>query len=266
MHFDEKKLAPEAADTLVKCPIYSVQPYSLMLGPVYVFMKRNQKFVSVKAPLDFFTPEELEKLKPYEEFFMPEFVLQATKFQTAAKVVRSLLEKVDLTPYEISDEILKVTSKLWSKELKIEPFFMSIFTDELCGVIDPQQMLEAREKTVAKHDWGLLLSGSVVFLTLWAGVEDIEALTNLRLQTYSKTVQGENWGSPKNHQEMWIAEVQQWMLSHRAIEAQYIEFSAHEWAKKIHSRLKRAKKNYTTRAGKAPSIYGPHGFIESEAA
>jgi len=69
MDFRQRKLPKEAAINLRISPIASVKPYALMIAPVYVFMRVNEKFVSVKAPLDFFTPEELERLKSFESFF-----------------------------------------------------------------------------------------------------------------------------------------------------------------------------------------------------
>src|SRR5689334_8605019 len=91
MNFRPRKLPKEAAMNLRISPIVSVKPYSLMLAPVYVFMRLNEKFVSVKGPLDFFTPEELERLQPFESFFLPEFVDTALPFRQVARNVRALL-------------------------------------------------------------------------------------------------------------------------------------------------------------------------------
>lgn len=266
MYFDERKLLPEAVDTLVKCPISTVHPYALMLGPVYVFMKLNQKFVSVKAPLDFFTPEELEKLSKYEEFYMPKIVRNSVRFQTAAKIVRSLLGAQDLTPYELSDEVLKVTAKLWGKEISIEPFFMAVFTHELCGEIFPEVMIQAREKTVALHDWGLLLSGAVVFLLVTNGFWSYEELIQIRNKVYSETVNGNKWTEASSEQEILIVTANRWMQNARAITLDKIETSNEEWTRKLATRLKRVKKQFSSKAEKAPSIYGEDGFIESGAA
>src|SRR4051794_31443428 len=91
MNFSHRKLPPAAAEKLRICPIRTIEPFALMLAPVYVFMRRNEKFVSVKAPLDFFTPEELEKLRPFQSFFMTEFVDTALPFRQAARRVRAVL-------------------------------------------------------------------------------------------------------------------------------------------------------------------------------
>jgi len=44
MLFDEKRLQMESATQLIQCPIHTVEPFALMLAPVYVLMKLNQKF------------------------------------------------------------------------------------------------------------------------------------------------------------------------------------------------------------------------------
>ena len=61
MDFRSKKLPPEAADQLRACPVESVKPYVAMPAPVYIYLRANAKFVSVKGPLDFFTPDELAR-------------------------------------------------------------------------------------------------------------------------------------------------------------------------------------------------------------
>jgi hypothetical protein len=61
MEFSRKKLGQEAIRELRVCSIASVQPYALMLSPVYAYLPQNAKFVAIKAPLDFFTPEELAR-------------------------------------------------------------------------------------------------------------------------------------------------------------------------------------------------------------
>ena len=66
MDFSNRKLPVSAAPNMRSVPIGELKPYSLMLAPVYVFLKRNERFVAVKAPMDFFTPEEIERLRPYE--------------------------------------------------------------------------------------------------------------------------------------------------------------------------------------------------------
>src|SRR4051812_8298441 len=92
MEFSARKLPKEAASDLVRYPVQSVKPYVPMWAPIYVFMPKNEKFVSVKAPLDFFVPEELEKLEPLENFYVSSAISNALPFRDAARGVRSVLE------------------------------------------------------------------------------------------------------------------------------------------------------------------------------
>lgn len=267
MYFEDKKLTPEAVDNLFQASITTVQPYTLMLSPVYVYMKRNEKFVSVKAPLDFFTPEELEKLKIYEVFHFPKFVKNSVRYQTAARLVQSLFKnpfgkarELEYVSYEYSDEIVKMVGKLWGKEMKIEPFFMAIFTHELCETFKPELMLWARETNVVNHDHGLLLSGVFVFLAVHLGYYNLEQLNTYRDEIYSRTVQGETWESPKNEMEIMVSELNRLMQIKKTIEPHDFEDLNLEWAWRLRGRLKRIANKIAKRAEAAPSIYGPEGF------
>src|SRR5687767_11667820 len=91
MEFTHRKLPAEAYKELRICKVATMAPFALMLAPVYVFMKLNKKFVSVKAPLDFFTPEELERLAPSVILFVPKFVDAVLPFRDAAHQVRALI-------------------------------------------------------------------------------------------------------------------------------------------------------------------------------
>ena len=155
MYFRPTKLPREAAINLRISPIASVKPYSLMLAPVYVFMRLNEKFVSVKGPLDFFTPEELERLKPFESFFLPEFVDAALPFRQIARNVRRLVgwepeykgeEQLPPAPYEVSDAVLRMIGPLWAPGLVIEPFFAAVFANELCELLPPEKLRAARDQ------------------------------------------------------------------------------------------------------------------------
>lgn len=268
MLFDDKKLTPEAIDDLLQCSIESVAPYTLMLAPVYVFMKLNKKFISVKAPLDFFLPEELERLKEYEVFYMPKFVRHSARFQTAARLVKNLLlseaknkNALDITPYEISNESLKVMATLWGKEMQIEPFFMGVFTHELCRPLNRETIVWAREQAVVRHDLGLLLSGAFVFLVIHLGVFDYETLNRLRDEIYEKTVAGEEWKTPKNIYDSIASSIDRYMLVNHAFHMVGLSQIQQEWSQKLLSRLKRIQDDFSRYSQKSPTIFGEDGFV-----
>ncbi|MBY0471006.1 hypothetical protein K2X30_07530 [bacterium] len=215
MDFSRRKFPADVASEMKKCSIESIQPYTPMVAPVYVFMKRNQKFVSVKGPLDFFTPEELNKLKVYESFFFTRFIDQIIPYRQAAREVRITVtwnffekksipapspgdlvsgldaEKVGFDqlhlpqappPYEVSDAVIKMIGPLWKKGFTQEPFLLAVFAQELCSPILPQVLLQGRDYNVEALEKGMLLSGWAVFLALHLGYCDIHFLNALRTQ------------------------------------------------------------------------------------
>ena len=168
MNFSQRKLPKSAAPVMRECPIRSVQPYAPMISPVYVFLKMNEKFISVKAPLDFFTPAELERLESFETFYLPEFVEQAIPFRNSARTVRALLSwqprerNADPpAPYEISDAVLRVTGVLWGNGVVVEPFFVGVFANELCEPIAPETLERVRDRDIQTYERS-------VFVSSWA--------------------------------------------------------------------------------------------------
>ncbi len=243
MLFEAKKLDLEAADELFQCRVASVKPFALMLSPVYVFMKRNQKFVSVKAPLDFFTPDELESLHRHEEFFLPKAVAAISCFQTSARVIRGILSAgatvLPPSSYEVSNEIIKVLAPVWGKESLVSPFCAAIFTDELCGHLEPGELLLGRESAVVKHDLGLLLSGALIFTLVHLGWHDLAQLTKIRLEVYSRTIRGEEWANPSSYWEMVTTDLLRLMDMKLDLGPQALRECSSQWAFELGGRLKR---------------------------
>jgi hypothetical protein len=264
MLFDDKKLSSESIDDLLQCPVHTVEPFSLMLAPIYVLMKLNQKLVSVKAPLDFFLPDEIERLQRYEIFYVPKFVKSSVQFQTAARVIKNILqtdaEGLKPAPFEISHEIFSLMAPLWGKELKVEPFFMAIFAHELCEPLTPDQILWAREQAVVRHDQGLLLSGAFVFMAVQLGWFDYPALTQARNDIYLRTVKGEEWEDPKNELEAIVSGLNVLLSQDRSISKISLETMDDEWARKVGSRINRFVQTRGIPKQESPTIYGEGGF------
>jgi len=264
MLFDDKKLQLESINDLVQCPVHTVEPYSLMLAPVYVLMKLNQKFVSVKAPLDFFTDDELQRLKTHEVFYLPKFVKSSVRFQTAGRLIRKMLTlkqaQLSAAPQEISKESFSVLSELWGKQVHIEPFFMSIFAEEFCTPLNPEKMLWAREHAVVKHDHGLLLSGTLVFIALHLGWFDFEELDQYRISIYERTVQGEDWSAPTSALEFIVKDLNDILNAHPAITLEVLTEVSCEWSNKLSSRLKFLKTKNTNISYDSVTIFGKEGF------
>jgi hypothetical protein len=194
MDFSKRKLPKEAAESMRICPIDTVKPYAMMLAPVYAYMKLNEKFVSVKAPLDFFTPGELDKLRTFEAFHLPAFVDTVLPFRSAARSVRALLswspelsvkgprkDLVALPPasYELSDAVLRIVGPLWSSQAKVEPFFVAAFVNELCELLPAESLTTARDRSFDLYENAVLGSSWAVFLALHLGYVDLAFLNRL---------------------------------------------------------------------------------------
>lgn len=199
MDFRQRKLPKEAAINLRISPIASVKPYAMMIAPVYVFMRVNEKFISVKGPLDFFTPEELERLKSFETFFLPEFVDAALPFRQVARSVKRLVgwepefkgeSVLPPAPYEVSDAVLRMIGPLWGAGLVIEPFFATVFANELCELLPPEKLRFARDKDVLGYERAVLRSGWAVFLALHLGYCDLPFLNHLQQQVFDSSFTG----------------------------------------------------------------------------
>ena len=243
MLFEAKKLDLDAAEELFQCRVSSVRPFALMLSPVYVFMKRNQKFVSVKAPLDFFTPDELSTLGRYEEFFLPKSVVEVSAFQTAARLVRGILDKAQSgfppASFEISNELIKVLAPLWGKEILVSPFCAAIFADELCGPLESGELLLGRESAVIKHDLGLLLSGLLVFVLVHLGWFDRERLIRIRLEVYGRTIRGEEWSNPANEWESVSTDLMRILNLSLHLGLEFLEECPSQWSFALRGRIRR---------------------------
>lgn len=280
MDFSRRKLPLEAAQRLRRCPIETVSPYALMLAPVYVFLRRNEKFVSIKAPLDFFTTDELKQLSPYETFFLPECVDHAVLFREAAHRIRALFgwnpmvkdsskesyPKVNLppAPFELSDAVLRILGSLWSKEMAVEPFFTAILANELCDPISPLELEQARNLDIDRFEKALLRSGWTVFLALHLGYCDLAFLSDLRKNVFEQVMQnitldgaatevGELiWLSSQLLEDPWVAQIQGSLFNERTDRTSL----------KLVSRLQRLSQELVAKDQKLATIHGPEGFID----
>jgi len=247
MLFDSKKLEIDSAEELFQCRINTVKPYALMLGPVYVFMKRNEKFVSIKSPLDFFTPEELASFERFEVLYLPKAVAEVSGYQTAAKLVRGIITASNTefppAPFEVSDEVIKVIAPAWGKAVEISPFCAAIFTDELCGALSHEDLTFGREHAVVRHDLGLLLSGFLIFVLVHLGWFDLELLKTIRAETYARTIRGEEWSEPKNYWEGINRDLITLLDSRSFLSAISLLSIEKEWAMQLRGRLERVSEN-----------------------
>lgn len=200
MDFEQKKLSQEAEGDLHAIPLAEVRPYTLIFTPAYVHMRINQKFVSVKGPLDFFLPEELAKLSRFETLFFAKELEGVTPFLKAGARVRSLLkdnpaDELKAPPFVISDAILRAVAPLWTsapggESLLIAPLNISAFVNELCDGFAPELLVRARDVDVQLFDTALLRSSWAVFAALHLGHLELRFLSRLRDRVFHSSLYG----------------------------------------------------------------------------
>jgi hypothetical protein len=273
MDFSERKLPSEAAASLRICPVNTVKPFALMLAPVYVFMKRNAKFVAVKSPLDFFSAEELERLKTFEVFYFPQFIDLILPFRQVARRVKALLKwdptnsatPLPPTPYEMSDGILRIVGPLWSPLKSLESFFVSAFSDELCEVLPGEELQRARDLDLVQFERAVFISAWMVFLFLQLGVTELEYLSRLRIEAFRQSLgtATEPFEAGSDEEELFLI-LNDFFRGDRidqALGLGYFKTRQERIARKIASRMNRVSERLIDPLAPPVSIKGERGFI-----
>ena len=258
MDFKDRTIDIQEIESLYHCRIESVSPYVLMIAPVFVLMKRNAKLVCVKAPLDFFVPDELEALRKQEVVYLPVTVKVVSRFQTAARLQRAYFSIAEpglpRAPYEISNEVLKTVIPLWGRDLRIEPLFAAIFTDEFCGGLSPDELLFGRDSAVLLHEHGILLSGTLVFVLTQLGWSNLHQLQKIRQEVYSRTIHGETWGSVSSDWEAITRDLNDLIKSKSSLSPSSLEKLSADWSRKLLGRLRRIGESPTAQKYESLSV------------
>ncbi|MDR3607794.1 MAG: hypothetical protein P4M08_10485 [Oligoflexia bacterium] len=286
MQFSRKKLPKEALASLRRVEVATCEPYGILLTPVYVYLPKNQKFVAIKAPLQFFSPTDLEKNRPLENFYLPEFVKQIIPFQNAGAKVRNLLTTrqkygvktnsgdlevvLPVPQYQLDDAVLQVTGPLWSKGVQIEPFFLCFFAEEVCDPLPPEKLVRSAEENIELFELALLRASTAVFFALHLGYCDLTALKNIREQVFDNTVFGTARFSNQGETAELVRLIRAAIPSAetRSLSLQRIMELLHEpgnggkSTRKLISRLSRVNAELIKMDAPAPSIYGEQGFID----
>ncbi len=275
MEFSKKKLTQESALQMRASPMSSIRPYRLLSAPAYLFMKMNGKFVGIKGPLDFFTPEELEKLKPFETLYFTDFVDTALPFQSVARSIRSLLlwdpAVLPPTPYEMSDAVLRLLGKVWWKDASgwpvIEPYFVSIFVDELCDALPTDLLRQLRDDNLSLCDEAIFKSSIAVFLALHLAHNEITYLNKLRADVFQQVAKKEKIQIKDQDLNYlyheWVERI--FSLNHKKIQSAYLSESKNSSSMKLLGRMTRIKNVLARGAsdGPVPTIYGARGVIDA---
>lgn len=285
MEFTWRKLPRSAAAQLKRNAIDTVKPFALLLSPVYVFLRANAKFLAIKGPLDFFTAEELERMKEFGTFFVSPFVVTALPFRDAAKSVRltlswrPLLRARDVegesypevplppAPYELSDAVLRIVGPLWGAGGVIEPYFITVFSHEVCDALPQEYVKQARDTDMIAYEDSLFLSSWAVFLALHLGRCDLGYLSKMRAQIFASAFESIPFGmhhgpmDPETRELVALAAATMGSRLGR-IEAKVFEGRNERLAQMLASRMRRVMAEFVRKDRPAPTIYGEKGLID----
>jgi len=273
MLFSRKKIPSDDFASMRICPVETLSAFAPLPAPLYLLLSGNDKFIAFKAPLDFFTPEELARYKNLGAFFYPEFVKKTLPFRQEALQFRALLASVDQakehpveelentpSPYELSDAFLRMSGKLWSEGGLIEPFFAAVFAHELCQPMDGKWMIVAREMSVEGYDQAILRSGWAVWQAMHLGYLNLSWLSSFRNSVFrvSAGLVTERWEILKLLPEKWMRDEAEREIPLNALtvdRAREVPIKAKLW-----SRAERLRTDLITDRDTFRSIFGPRGF------
>jgi hypothetical protein len=281
MDFDRRKLAREEGAKLKPLKVDSMQPFTLLPAPVYVFFPRNAKYVSVKGPLDFFSPEELKKFYDSGSLFFPAFIDQVLPFRDAGVRCRAILSwqpvqrqesatggakdvAIPPSPFEISDALIRIVGPLWGKEGQLEPFFAVSFAEELCESLPEGELAQARDENVEAYEQAILISSLTVFLAIHLGWCDLAYLNGLRLRIFRQFSKGlVRLNDPNPDVVELVRCVSEAIRASglKPINQKWFSVRSDRISSRISSRLNRVFAEYTKDSGPAPSIFGEGGFL-----
>lgn len=283
MNFRSHKLPKNAAMELKRCPIDSLSPYVLVASPIYLFMRKNEKFLVIKSPLDFFTEAELQKLKPFHSFYVPKFIDSVIPFIEAAKSVRILLTwepqlkhnesqskkypevALPIAPFELSDAIVRAIAPLFGQQAVIEPFFVFTFINELCDPLPGDLLTEARSKDPTGFEKAILQSTWATFLCLALGYGDLPWLNQYwqkAFQYFTKSSDVKLQISETPDQILTIIDEQYQEEIPKLYQPEFFAERQDRASQKVHSRFKRLSETLVKEGQQTPTIYGEGGVCE----
>ncbi|MEK6706415.1 MAG: hypothetical protein AABZ06_11575 [Bdellovibrionota bacterium] len=244
-------------------------------------MKKNEKFLSIKGPLDFFTPEECERFKAVESVFIPQFIDLLEPFFQAGRRTRRLFEwsekqgestgELSPPPFELSDAVLKIIGPLWRNSgnggIWVEPFFVSAFTEKFCDPLPQEVLQRSRNQNMPTYERGVLLSSLGVFLGLHLGYCDFGFLNSLRKIFFDVVTLG-----PGAATCFWSEEIEslfsisstlldEFGLS--AFEESCFEKRPDRVSVKLWFRLGRIRQSLATIRGPLATVFGEQGIVDA---
>lgn len=257
MDFRLTKVIPSEGETFRAFTIDEVEPYRPLPAPVYIYLPKNEKYVSIKRPFDFFTESEYLKLRKTTLYYHS--VVNSTDlYIDAAKRVRAALSfskvgqaSLEPSPFEISDSVLRIVGPLWrmleKRTIAVESYYASVFTNQLCDPLPPERLMYSRDIDIDRYELGILRSGLAVFLAVHLSILDLNLLNGLRQRVFLETVKLHSIISKISYTPE-LEEINAWVHTFvfspdiQTVEADHVRFSSQRVAQKLTSRFDRIQK------------------------
>ncbi len=288
MDFKDKNIPYEIGKKLKRVSFKTVQPYSINFVPAYVLIKKKKELIAVKGVLDFFSPEDLERLRGYDFLYLSRFISSIEFAKDAAVSLQSLLSQQEIgrdlakvpifrgvtlgmSPFEQSDSVLQILSRFWCQDqnlaIGLELYFVSVLVYELCGKIPVDLLCQAKVRGSKRLERSIGLSGLVVFLALHLGYFNLDFIKRLRDFVFMVATEDSYDLRFKSNFPAEIEELIELVLSRfegkgdETVLAVGVANSSSRVTKKIQERLLRIRSLVRDRKSSTPSIFGELGFI-----
>ncbi len=153
-------------------------PGALMLAPVYVYLKNNQKFIAIKGPLDFFLPDELKQYD-LEYFYVPQSVRDILPIRAEGRAVSRMIELLaktsrhpdcGITTFEVEEAVFCAMRLFFDHAQSCSLFEISIFVQEICAYTNTARL--ERLRSCNRLDHAVFEASSTVFLAMFLGCLD----------------------------------------------------------------------------------------------
>jgi len=283
LEFTHRKLSIEQGRSLKAISVSNVELYRLMPTPVYVYMQKNQKYVAIKSPLDFFSHQDIQKIIRLPQIYMTEFADLLGPIRNAAKAIRYAMDQSAYTikdhsgkwkypdvnlgvpSFVTSDSIWKKASQIWSSKMAVEPYTVAIFVDHLCSPIPAEEMEKAREGDIDGFELAILRSSWAVFLALQLGYFNPGYLNRLRAESFSRSVNHADIAFPRSEEEeliQYVFRILPEIQIHALAEENILKLKS-RIAEKLRFRMERSKEKIKPEERLKLSIFGEKGFLSA---
>jgi hypothetical protein len=89
---------------------------------------------------------------------------------------------LQLASYEVSDAVIRLIAPLWNEGPSIDPFYVTVFVNELCDLLPGDTLKAYREQSMVDYERAVVQSSLIVFLALHLGYVDLAFINRLRAE------------------------------------------------------------------------------------